>query len=140
MDILMQRSATLLDKCRKLRDGGKRVTWPERDKSGQPRASIENFQAFLEFAEVTVVFDEFERRALLEGIPDIRECDDAAITTLRGTADFFGLKLTAEFTDHAVQFLSGQHRVHPVRRYIDGLEWDGTGRIDTWLRDFRRRR
>jgi predicted P-loop ATPase len=84
---------------------------------------------------VTVIHDEFERRALVQGIPDIREWDDDAIKTVRGTADFFGLRLTAEFTSHAVEFLSGQHRVHPVRDYLDGLKWDGTKRIDTWLRD-----
>ena len=135
MNTLVQRSATLLDNCRRLRDRGKPLIWPDTDKYGRPGATIANVEAFLNFAGITVVFDEFERRALVQGIPDIREWDDAAITTVRGTADFFRLKLSAEFTDFAVAYLSGQHRVHPVRRYLDGLEWDGTKRIDTWLKD-----
>jgi predicted P-loop ATPase len=111
------------------------LTWPETTKKGQPKQTIANVEALLQFAEVGIVHDEFERRALVQGIPDIREWDDAAITTIRGTADFFGLKLTAEYTDFAVSYLSGQHRVHPVREYLGGLNWDGTKRIDTWLRD-----
>src|SRR4029077_4414996 len=29
-----------------------------------------------------------------------------------------------------------QSRFHPARDYLDGLNWDGTRRIDTWLFDY----
>src|SRR3954452_6517687 len=32
----------------------------------------------------------------------------------------------------AVQMVATQHPHHPVREYLDGLEWDGTGRLDSW--------
>jgi predicted P-loop ATPase len=130
------RSPTLLDKCRRLRDGGKLIVWPETTKGGKPTASITNVEAFLAFAEVEITYDEFERRPLIHGIPDLRELDEPALIAVRGTADFFGLKLSAEYTDQAVMFLSGQRRVHPVRRYLDGLKWDGKARLDRWLSDF----
>src|SRR3954452_21159838 len=33
----------------------------------------------------------------------------------------------------AVQMVATQHPHHPVREYLDGLEWDGTERLDSWL-------
>src|SRR5690606_32452617 len=76
---------------------------PDVGKSGKPdRNSIANVEAFLRWAGVVVVFDEFERRTLVQGIPDMREWDDAAVRTVRMAANEFGLKMTAEFTNEAV--------------------------------------
>lgn len=36
----------------------------------------------------------------------------------------------------AVQHVAGENEHHPVREYLDGLRWDGTPRLDTWLRDY----
>jgi predicted P-loop ATPase len=33
----------------------------------------------------------------------------------------------------AVQLVAADCPYHPVRTYLDGLEWDGTPRLDTWL-------
>jgi predicted P-loop ATPase len=33
----------------------------------------------------------------------------------------------------AVQTVAKDHGFHPVREYLDALEWDGIGRIDDWL-------
>src|SRR4051795_12913497 len=33
----------------------------------------------------------------------------------------------------AVQMVACQHPHHPVREYLNGLEWDGVARLDTWL-------
>jgi predicted P-loop ATPase len=33
----------------------------------------------------------------------------------------------------AVQVAASKHPHHPVREYLDGLRWDGTKRLDTWL-------
>jgi hypothetical protein len=92
MDTLTRRSPTLRDTCRRLRDGGKQLIFPDLDKYGRPVATIANVEVFLQFAEVTVIHDEFERRALVQGIPDIREWDDDAIDTVRGTANFLRLE------------------------------------------------
>jgi predicted P-loop ATPase len=37
---------------------------------------------------------------------------------------------------HAIQTVARESRVHPVRAYLGGLQWDGTPRIDTWLTDY----
>lgn len=33
----------------------------------------------------------------------------------------------------AVQMCGDEHKTHPVRDYLHGLEWDGIARLDTWL-------
>lgn len=36
----------------------------------------------------------------------------------------------------SVAWAASESRWHPVREYLDGLEWDGLARVDTWLSDF----
>ncbi len=36
--------------------------------------------------------------------------------------------------EEAVRMVAFRHRFHPVRQYLDGLKWDGTKRLSTWLR------
>lgn len=37
---------------------------------------------------------------------------------------------------NAVIAAAREHRIHPVRSYLDSLHWDGSPRIDTWLIDY----
>jgi predicted P-loop ATPase len=37
---------------------------------------------------------------------------------------------------HAIQTVARENRVHPVREYLNALQWDGTLRIETWLIDY----
>ena len=41
--------------------------------------------------------------------------------------------LSAETTQQAVQLLARHHAFHPVRQYLQDLEWDGTERLGRWL-------
>lgn len=36
----------------------------------------------------------------------------------------------------AVGWCARESRFHPVREYLDGLQWDGTRRVDSWLNRF----
>lgn len=37
--------------------------------------------------------------------------------------------------NQAINATATMHPVHPVRRWMDGLEWDGTPRLDMWIED-----
>lgn len=35
-----------------------------------------------------------------------------------------------------ISTIAHQNKFHPVREYVDKLEWDGIGRIDTWIKNY----
>jgi Virulence-associated protein E/Bifunctional DNA primase/polymerase, N-terminal len=48
-------------------------------------------------------------------------------------ARFKGLELSKDQVWDAIHLASQTNRVHPVRRYLDSLVWDGAGRLGNWL-------
>ena len=44
-----------------------------------------------------------------------------------------GVIVSPQIAGDAVQVVSSENAFHPVRDYLDGLTWDKTERIDTWL-------
>jgi putative DNA primase/helicase len=42
-------------------------------------------------------------------------------------------RLRRETVEDAMEADAERNRFHPVREYLDGLEWDGTPRLDDWL-------
>jgi predicted P-loop ATPase len=134
-----KRSPGLLSKCKEIAESGRPLVLPDRTRGGKfDGNSRANVEAFLAWAGIKVVYDEFERRTLAVGIPGMREWDDNAVRTVRMAANEFGLRMTAEFTNEAVLALALEYRMHPVREYLERCQatWDGVPRIDTWLIDY----
>lgn len=51
-------------------------------------------------------------------------------------AERFRIEFPDNLINQALLEIADVNRFHPVRDYMKGLEWDGTPRIETWLRDF----
>jgi predicted P-loop ATPase len=47
-----------------------------------------------------------------------------------------GLDVTPDVVARAVAVVADATRFHPVREWLGGLRWDGTPRLDTWLRRY----
>jgi predicted P-loop ATPase len=94
-----------------------------------------------------VVHDDFASRIVLmhptpahEGQPSEvyprqwRDSDDIL------TAAWFQRELEFDLSPRSacdvVVGLAQKNRVHPVRKYLTGLRWDGVQRLPTWLRDY----
>jgi predicted P-loop ATPase len=44
-----------------------------------------------------------------------------------------GIFVSVETAGHAVQTVAMEGKFHPVREYLDALEWDGVRRLEVWL-------
>jgi predicted P-loop ATPase len=87
---------------------------------------------------VTVRYDRFADRTLIEGLEDFGPAlDDAAMTRLRLTMDRrFHLLPPKEMFYEVVIDTARLNGFHPVRDYLDSLAWDGVKRLDQWLIDY----
>jgi len=98
--------------------------------------SPHNVRVALRQLGVVVRYDQFKGRNQVAGIPEWpdSELDDAAMNRLRMLVDErFGLLVPEATFRQTVEDVARQNAFHPVRDYLDGLQWDGTPRLDSWL-------
>lgn len=48
----------------------------------------------------------------------------------------YGFEAAKDKIYQAIQQIASENAFHPVRDFLDGLEWDGKPRIDTWLKRY----
>ena len=92
-----------------------------------------------------LAYDEMQRRSMLvqdpvaSGGPDTqpfvpRPVTDADVTRIHEQLQLAGLRRIGRDPVHqAVEFRAAERAYHPVRRYLQGLKWDGKCRLPTWL-------
>lgn len=60
--------------------------------------------------------------------------DDAAVSLARMALEKRGLETVGkDIVADAAQVVARKRSWHPIRDYLDGLTWDGTTRLDSWL-------
>lgn len=104
----------------------------EREK---PVSSQYNIGLALTKLDVTMTYNEFSRRVMINGLgkPD-RYYDDNEESDLYLAIDrVFGFRPSREFYSEVVLHIARSHSYHPVKEYLDGLTWDGQPRLDSWL-------
>lgn len=102
------------------------------------RNSQHNIRVALARLGVTVWFDAFRARIMIEGLdghgPGL---DDAGVDALWLTIDAqFGFRPTPDFFFRVLRNEARTASRHPVREYLDGLRWDGVFRVDTFLTQY----
>ena len=89
-----------------------------------------------------LAYDEMQQHIVLNrnppgarhGLKAPRPVVDADIAAIQEWVQRNGLKrMPRETVQQAVSLIANEHRFHPVRDYLDGLVWDGTERLRTWL-------
>jgi hypothetical protein len=94
----------------------------------------QNIQAALQRLDVKLRHDMFQERSLIAGLPGCSVLNDAAVNRLWLTIDKkFSFRPGYDFFVKVVEDVARLKSFHPVRDYLDGLEWDRTARIDKWL-------
>jgi len=111
--------------------------WPDRDKSGAPRATMRNTLVALQRAGLTFSHDLFRHRKVVNGsaLGEYQgEISDDACAALRGLIlEAFKFDPRADNVRDAVTQLCLENGFHPVRQMLDSLAWDGERRINRWL-------
>jgi predicted P-loop ATPase len=51
-------------------------------------------------------------------------------------AQLLGIMISPLTAAQGVQAEAVEHRFHPIREYLNGLQWDGDRRIDTWTKTY----
>ena len=106
-------------------------------KRGQRVPSQGNIRLAMERLGISLRFDAFNDRMLIDGhAEDAGEAvvDDAIANQLwLRIEEEFGFRSTREYFYIVVEEAARRNTFHPVLDYLDGLEWDGTKRLDGWL-------
>src|SRR5262249_35693171 len=92
----------------------------------------------------TFAYDEMLRaevllRPLFHNDPNFkpRPVTDADVTAVQTWLQWKGFrKLGSGATHEAVNKYARDHSFHPVCNYLNGLKWDGQGRLGTWLHNY----
>ena len=109
--------------------------------SGAPRDCVANGALILRKDPVfvgQVLFDEHRGAVVCWDLP---WCPGGDRRPWTGTDDVHfaewcqvrGVPLKSGTCAEAVTVVADGNRVHPVREYLDGLEWDGVARLNNWL-------
>jgi hypothetical protein len=114
--------------------------FPDVTKGGRPRPTLPNTKVALDQFGVECRHDLFKLRYIVNGQEIesfVGEVSDPALLRLREMIyERFGFDPSTQTVHTAVMTLANHHRFHPVRDYLDGLNWDGVSRIDSWLIDY----
>ncbi len=104
--------------------------------SGEPRRLLKNVRTCIEEdprRSGLYQLCEFRQKVLEAGEP----ITDVHLTRAQyWLADTYGLHASLDHTQQVITEQAQKHHIHPVRRYLRSLQWDGVERIDTWLTDY----
>jgi predicted P-loop ATPase len=117
-----------------------------KDSKGKPLPIVANASAALEgdpHLRDAIAYDEMQCAPMLLQnvgdliggmIDDLRPLTDCDVTEIQKYLQHAGLeRIGREPVRDAIDAYARNHGFHPVRDYLDSLQWDGTGRVGAWL-------
>ncbi|MGO9049410.1 MAG: VapE domain-containing protein [Xanthobacteraceae bacterium] len=70
-------------------------------------------------------------------LPAPRPVQDVDVTMLQEWFQLNGLmEIRPDVVHRAIDFQAREHAFHPVRNYLNGLQWDGKPRVESWLHSY----
>lgn len=116
----------------------------DRSKQGKILATLKNLDLIFTHAVEGDVFikDLFANRVIYGdntpwgGKAQAALEDIDLILVKRWLADSFGVEPATNAILEATSLVGHRLRIHPVRDWLESLTWDGTPRLDTWIKDY----
>jgi predicted P-loop ATPase len=107
----------------------------QRTKNGAITVCERNTRLALERMEVTSRYDMFADRELVRiGTEPERPNSDNIECSLRSRMDMdFNYRVPPNVFRDTMRAIALEKSFHPVKNYLNGLQWDGTNRADEWL-------
>lgn len=98
-------------------------------------ASLDNAKLAIQQLGIIFKYDAFRLRICIEGYGELlgETLDDIELRMRDVINDKFKFDPEPRHTRDAIRLLALQNSFDPVRDFLDGLKWDGTLRLDTWL-------
>ena len=116
---------------------GEEPEWPDLTKDHKPKRTYRNARAAIMASGVVCSYDEFHDRMLVAGHEINQwagELSDAVNVVLRQLIiDKFEFDPGKDNIADAATELCLEHRFDPIVDYLDGLDWDGKSRLETWV-------
>jgi predicted P-loop ATPase len=114
--------------------------WPDTDRKKLPTATCANARRAIQSLGIQCRYDVFHDRKLVGGYPIEQwagEWSDAVCLMLRRfIRDEFGFDPGRDHANDAAVQLCLENQFDPVCDYLDGIEWDGIPRLETWLKEY----
>lgn len=110
-------------------------SWELDPRTGLPKVSRTNVILALHRLDVILSFDELAQTKLVavgDGDP-VRWGDEHLDEIWDAIEGKWGFRVPVEDLRRWIGVRARERSFHPVRDYLDGLEWDGVPRLDTWL-------
>ena len=113
------------------------IDWPDLTEKGNARGrSQANIAAFLDRIGAGLAFNELAYCTVMRRNGRESLLTDEAAKDLWLEADAAGLGSGEAIFVAVLENMGRRNAFHPVRNYLNGLEWDGIERLDTWLAAF----
>lgn len=115
-----------------------------KDGKGKPKPVLINADIALRYSPEwagVLVFDEFKHKVMIVKDPPIVASKGDTWTDEYNTRAAVwmqanGIYVGSECVGSAVYAIARETSIHPVRDYLVGLKWDGTPRVESWLRRY----
>lgn len=111
----------------------------QRSSTGALRSNVYNAAIAIRATIPAIYFDQFRGSTMVSGdLPwrkgrETREWTDPDTIKLAEMLQGQDIQVSTDTTDTAVDLVAFERRRHPLREWLDDLEWDGVPRIDDWL-------
>lgn len=111
--------------------------YPDLTEDGNPKqGSAANVKAAMGHLGIKVWYDEWLRKAVVEGLRASTTLDDPGITELWGRINNLGYLTKEGLVSRAALYYALQDRRNPLKEWLDSLKWDGVKRIERLFVDY----